>query len=166
MVPTRARAVAYAWRFEWKVDEQGGRRFMVQLVPIEPSCPRNRSLTAGRLEVRRCTCAVAVSRSERHSDWPFPPTMGRATRTLMNTRSLGIAVVFVAGCAVGGASARFVVPPANAQQAATLTKWEYLCPAMRFDAVTAPANKAGAEGWELVNYDPQSGIGCFKRPKM
>ena len=84
----------------------------------------------------------------------------------MNTRSVGIALVFVAGCAVGGASARFVVPPASAQQAATLTKWEYLCQGMRFDGATVPANKAGAQGWELVTYDPQGGIGCFKRPKM
>ena len=83
----------------------------------------------------------------------------------MNTRSLGIALVFIAGCAVGGASARFVVPPANAQQA-TLTKWEYLCPAMPFNAAAEAANKAGAEGWELVNYDPKAGIGCFKRPKL
>jgi hypothetical protein len=83
----------------------------------------------------------------------------------MNTR-LGIAMVFVAGCAVGGASARLVVPLANAQQATTLPKWEYFCPAMRFDAVTEPANKAGVEGWELVNYDPGAGIGCFKRPKL
>jgi uncharacterized lipoprotein YajG len=42
-------------------------------------------------------------------------------------RGLSVAAVFLAGCAVGGASARFVVPPANAQQAATLTKWEYSC---------------------------------------
>jgi hypothetical protein len=84
----------------------------------------------------------------------------------MNIRSLGISVVFVAGCAVGGASARFVVPPASAQQAATLTKWEYLCPSMPFKAVSEPANKAGAEGWELVNYDANAGIGCFKRPKL
>jgi len=84
----------------------------------------------------------------------------------MNARSLGISIVFVAGCAVGGASARFVVPPASALQAATLTKWEYLCPAMPFNAVAEPANKAGAEGWEMVNYDPKAGIGCFKRPKL
>lgn len=96
----------------------------------------------------------------------FTTASERATRNGMNIRSIAISLVFVAGCAVGGASARFVVPTANAQQAATLTKWEYLCPAMRFDAVAEPANKAGAEGWELVNYDPKAGIGCFKRPKL
>jgi len=84
----------------------------------------------------------------------------------MNIRSLGISLVFVAGCAVGGASARFVVPPASAQQAATLTKWEYLCQGMRYDGTVGPANRAGAQGWELVTYDPGAGIACFKRPKL
>jgi hypothetical protein len=79
---------------------------------------------------------------------------------------IGIVAVFLAGCAVGGASAQLVVPKANAQQAATLTKWEYYCVSMRFQDPTPTANKAGAEGWELVNYDAGAGLGCFKRPKL
>jgi len=84
----------------------------------------------------------------------------------MNIRSLGISLVFVAGCAVGGASARFVVPPASAQQAATLTKWEY----MWFyegdnDAWNPKAKAAGSQGWELVAA-VSPGYYYFKRPKL
>ena len=84
-------------------------------------------------------------------------------------RSLGVAAVFLAGCAVGGASSRFVVPPASAQQAATLTKWEYMCGSQPDVAdATAAANAAGQQGWELVgNFSEQRNRGwCFKRPKM
>jgi len=89
----------------------------------------------------------------------------------MNTRSLGLAFVFVAGCAVGGASARFVVPRANAQQAATLTKWDYVC----FDetdgdakSIETKAKQAGAQGWEMAGFYtiPRVSTWCFKRPKM
>ena len=87
----------------------------------------------------------------------------------MNTRSLGIALVFVAGCAVGGASARFVVPPANAQQAATLTKWETMC-FKGGDDVQAKTQEAGAQGWEIAGVQSPSqytaAIWCFKRPKL
>jgi len=79
---------------------------------------------------------------------------------------LVVATVFLAGCAVGGISSQLVVPKASAQQAATVAAWEYFCPSMPFNAVTTVANKAGAEGWEMVNYDPGSGMGCFKRHKM
>jgi hypothetical protein len=87
---------------------------------------------------------------------------------MMNTRSLGIAFVFVAGCAVGGASARFVVPPASAQQAATLTKWEYTCAAASGTLVADRANQLGAEGWEVAGTSSGSTLTtwCFKRPKM
>jgi hypothetical protein len=90
----------------------------------------------------------------------------------MNTRSLGVALVFVAGCAVGGASARFVVPSASAQQAATLTKWEYMCfgGEIRVDEVEVKAKAAGAQGWEMAgSLAPPSSDGsswCFKRPKL
>jgi len=89
----------------------------------------------------------------------------------MNTRSLGIALVFIAGCAVGGASARFVVPPASAQQAATLPKWEYLC----IDGdnepsdIQAKANSAGGRAWEMSGVatpSPSTSIWCFKRQKL
>jgi len=85
---------------------------------------------------------------------------------MMNTRSLGVALVFVAGCAVGGASARFVVPPASAQQAATLTKWEYLSVyENHHEAFKPKAQEAGAEGWELVA-SMVPGHYFFKRPKL
>jgi hypothetical protein len=82
------------------------------------------------------------------------------------TKRIGIVAVFLAGCAVGGASAQLVVPQANAQQAATLTKWEYYCVSMDFRDSMTPANKLGAEGWEMVTYDAGAGLGCFKRPKL
>ncbi|HWZ88914.1 MAG TPA: hypothetical protein VNW92_08690 [Polyangiaceae bacterium] len=85
-------------------------------------------------------------------------------------RSLGVAAVFLAGCAVGGASSRFVVPPASAQQVTTLTKWEYTCVDSRYLAETVrKINAAGQEGWEMVGGITPGGIGstwCFKRPKM
>ena len=84
-------------------------------------------------------------------------------------RGLGVAVVFVAGCAVGGASSRFVVPSASAQQASTLTKWDYLC----FNETGAPdvqakAQEAGAQGWEMSGSMSAGSatVWCFKRPKM
>jgi hypothetical protein len=86
------------------------------------------------------------------------------------TRSLGIACVFVAGCAVGGASARFAVPPASAQQAQTLTQWEYQC--IQFPngpkEMTAKANAFGDDRWEMSGLwpDPNFPRACFKRPKM
>jgi hypothetical protein len=88
----------------------------------------------------------------------------------MNTRSLGIALVFLTGCAIGGASARFVVPPASAQQAGTLTRWEYSCVDVDNDDATQTANKMGAQGWEIVGSAESSGrnenFWCFKRPKL
>ena len=87
----------------------------------------------------------------------------------MNFRSLCIGLVFVAGCAVGGASARFVVPPANAQQAAMLTRWDYKCfQENRADDVQPKAKEAGADGWEMTGVPSESTVSvwCFKRPKM
>lgn len=86
----------------------------------------------------------------------------------MNTRSLGIALVFVAGCAVGGVSSQLAVPKANAQQATTLTKWEYNCLWLDDDEATGAANKLGAEGWEMLGISryPNDVFTCFKRPKM
>ena len=87
----------------------------------------------------------------------------------MTKRNLGVAVVFLFGCATGGVSSQLVVPKASAQQAATLTKWQYHCD---FDSSAgeweAAANRAGSEGWELVSLQLSAGtaLGCFKRPKM
>ena len=88
-----------------------------------------------------------------------------------HVRAIGIAAVFLVGCAVGGASARFVVPPANAQQQATLTKWEYHC----FDDEETHAadlvpkmNQLGAQGWDFagVKKGGMYEVWCFKRPAM
>ncbi len=85
-------------------------------------------------------------------------------------KGFGVALVFLAGCAVGGASSRFMVPPASAQQAATLTKWEYSCITAEYkEDVAGPANKLGAQGFELagtVAYTTGLNTWCFKRPKL
>lgn len=83
-------------------------------------------------------------------------------------KRMGVVAVFLVGCAVGGASSQLIVPKASAQQAATLTKWEYHCD-MRVDGddVTARANQLGAQGWETSGADLGSNYSnlCFKRPK-
>lgn len=85
------------------------------------------------------------------------------------TKRIGVAAVFLVGCAVGGASSQLVVPKASAQQAA-LTKWEYVCPRMPSSDWPTTANKFGAEGWELstlaLDVPTQSSLACFKRPKL
>jgi hypothetical protein len=89
-------------------------------------------------------------------------------------RGLGVAAVFLVGCAVGGASARFVVPSAGAQQPPSgATRWEYFCEDVPSDAVAQmnSANRWGAEYWELAQWLESSTIvhatrtWCFKRPK-
>jgi hypothetical protein len=84
------------------------------------------------------------------------------------TKRIGIAAVFLVGCAVGGASSQLVVPKASAQQAATLTKWEYHCTTdfpMNSDYAVKEATKLGAEGWEALTVHNDFRW-CFKRPKM
>ena len=84
-----------------------------------------------------------------------------------HVRAIAIAAIFLVGCAVGGASARFVVPPANAQQQATLTKWEYFCVTVWGAKDTMElANRSGADGWEVAGTSQGSGgaVWCFKRP--
>jgi len=92
-------------------------------------------------------------------------------------RSLGVAAVFLTGCAVGGASARFVVPPASAQQPPPgATRWEYFCEDVPSDAVAQmnSANTWGAQYWELAQWvestPPSISLShsrtwCFKRPR-
>jgi hypothetical protein len=62
-----------------------------------------------------------------------------------------------------------MVPKASAQQATTLTKWEYHGVDSRCDfKFAAAANALGAEGWEPVSSEQRDGFasGWFKRPKM
>ena len=87
----------------------------------------------------------------------------------MNKR-LGVMAVFLAGCAVGGVSSQLVVPKASAQQAATLTKWEYYLLESEGDDgdVRRAANRLGAEGWEMTGHMAYRGgvYSWFKRPKL
>jgi hypothetical protein len=83
----------------------------------------------------------------------------------MNKRTLGVAAVFLVGCAVGGASSQIVVSKVNAQQAVTLTKWQYHCEQENgANQSTQLANKLGAQAWELVGSNG-SNVWCFKRVK-
>jgi hypothetical protein len=73
------------------------------------------------------------------------------------------------GCAVGGMSSQLVVPKASAEQAATLTNWEYKCQETAAEGATEMANLFGRQGWEMVGlgaYPNGEVIPCFKRPKM
>jgi hypothetical protein len=95
-------------------------------------------------------------------------------------RGFGVGLVFLVGCAVGGAAGgaaeRFVVPPASAQQAATLTKWEYVCMRGGNPNVTGEANRLGLQGWEMSGavgavsggggFISTDEVWCFKRPKL
>jgi hypothetical protein len=83
----------------------------------------------------------------------------------MNKRTLGVAAVFLVGCAVGGASSQLVVPKASAQQAASLTKWEHHCVEIGPRNIARMASELGDQGWEVVAVDKEF-TWCFKRPKM
>ena len=88
-------------------------------------------------------------------------------------RSLIAIATFLFGCATGGAASH-LVPAAVAQNAGPPRggpRWSYYC--MKEDDVTSIsdiANRAGANGWELVasslagGHDLSSPIWCFKRP--
>jgi hypothetical protein len=81
-------------------------------------------------------------------------------------RGVGIGIVFLIGCAAGGVARKLVVPPANAQQAATLTKWEYMCQeAGNLEQSVHAAKEAGLQGWEVVGF-PKISTWCFKRPRL
>lgn len=78
------------------------------------------------------------------------------------TRSGLVGLVFLAGCAVGGASSRLVEPA----KAYAGPRWEHRC--INFgatpgaDEVEAESNQLGAHGYEIVAVD--RGYWCFKRP--
>lgn len=81
--------------------------------------------------------------------------------------SLVAPLVFLIGCAVGGAASHLAVPPARAQ---TTPKWEYFCFAEAATGdIMAEANEAGLQGWEMVGSSgttPYSPITwCFKRQR-
>jgi hypothetical protein len=79
--------------------------------------------------------------------------------------ALLLALVFLIGCAVGGAASHLAVPAARAQGT---PKWEYFCFA-EYDAedIMAKGNQAGAQGWEMVGSSSGNSAThttwCFKR---
>ncbi len=90
-------------------------------------------------------------------------------------KRLALAVVFLAGCAVGGVSSQLVVPKASAQQAnqaqaSALKKWEMVCSDVNgtndviAERATKLGNAVGLERWEPLGVS--DGIACFKRPKL
>ena len=67
---------------------------------------------------------------------------------------LSLAVTFLVGCLVG----QVVIPPVRA--GTNPQRWEYMC------APNSEANKAGAQGWELVQIEKGTSFSnnwCFKR---
>ena|SRR5688572_20389395 len=94
----------------------------------------------------------------------------------MSKRGFGAVVVFLIGCATGGAASR-MVPPASAQQQAAVSAqqfampvfahWEYRCePVTRKEELEPLANSFGQAGWGMAGTysGSQTGIFCFKRP--
>lgn len=86
-------------------------------------------------------------------------------------KTLAIAAFFLLGCAVAGVSFRWAIPPANAQQTVTPTRWEYHC-FRGTQNITKRSNQLGARGWEMVAASRSAGlpqradmVWCFKRPK-
>jgi hypothetical protein len=87
------------------------------------------------------------------------------------TKRIGIAAVFLVGCAVGGGAGQLVVPKASAQQAATLQPWEMKCVSVGAASPRGAAENAteagmllGAQRWEPVGGN--DAVWCFKRPKL
>jgi hypothetical protein len=83
------------------------------------------------------------------------------------TRGIALGIVFLIGCAVGGVSSQFVVPPARA--GTNPTRWEYYC-IEGIDRINERADKMGAQGWEMTasaavqQHLDAEWIWCFKRP--
>ena len=77
---------------------------------------------------------------------------------------LSLSVAFVAGCVAQSVMAP--IPPARA--GADVQRWEYLCiDESGGEEVTEQANRAGAQGWELVaaGKNTRDISWCFKRPR-
>jgi hypothetical protein len=89
----------------------------------------------------------------------------------MTIRGLGVAAVFLMGCAVGGVSSQLAVPRASAQQAASLQSWEMKCVSVSAMSPGGSAKNAteagmllGAQRWEPVG--GHDAVWCFKRAKL
>jgi hypothetical protein len=89
----------------------------------------------------------------------------------MNRRvvSLFLVLAFVIGCGASIVAQSFIVPPAKAEG---VQRWEYFCFAPQGMTVgkgvqdtMQKANKAGLEGWEMVNIGGAAYfMVCMKRP--
>lgn len=86
----------------------------------------------------------------------------------MTKRNLGVAGVFLLGCATGGASSQLMMPPAHAQVLA-VNSWEHSCTMGNSNELAPDANKLGSDGWEMVGLSHIAGSPsfqvCFKRPR-
>ena len=86
------------------------------------------------------------------------------------TNRIVVMAVFLVGCAVGGVSSQLVVPKASAQQAATLTKYDYTCGVVEWASADGFANMQATiksyadQSWELTAV--ANGLVCFKRQRM
>ncbi|MBC8133508.1 MAG: hypothetical protein H7X95_11055 [Deltaproteobacteria bacterium] len=67
---------------------------------------------------------------------------------MKSTQAAVLGAVFVIGCAVGGASSHFVVPPARA--GTNPTRWEYYCLETGEEGFLQKCNQLGAQGWEMA----------------
>ena len=76
-------------------------------------------------------------------------------------KSAMMGVGLALGLAIGCAAAPFVVPPARA--GTNPQNWEYLCFQESYpDKIAEKANKAGAQGWEMILSN--GSLYCLKRP--
>ena len=91
---------------------------------------------------------------------------GPSIGTMPSRSTLVAPLVFLIGCAVGGAASRLAAPPALAQGT---PKWEYFCIDESEDEelISKRANQAGAQGWEMVSAGTEGNnlFWCFKRPR-
>ena len=88
------------------------------------------------------------------------------------TKSVSLGIVFLVGCAVGGAASHVVAPPVRA--GTNPERWEHYC-FKGSSGISQTADKLGAEGWEMVaGAGAGAGDGimkemvfvfCFKRPR-
>ena len=81
-------------------------------------------------------------------------------------RATLVGLVFVIGCAVGGAASHFVVPPVRA--GTSPTRWEYTC-LEDPRTILKKSNELGAQGWEMATGAASGAnwgaewVWCFKR---
>lgn len=91
----------------------------------------------------------------------------------MTTKTLLLfTVALMIGCAAGAVGSQLVIPAARA--GTTPQRWEYVCIESGDDVMqlTAVANRAGQQGWELTAASISDGgtsvtndaFWCFKRP--